>query len=157
MADAGAGRDTAESAIGEQSYVAAMRQGFERRSDLIDLLHSRPPRPAASQNHHVTPSNLAFPDRLDRIAFQGKHARRPAMKKDTVLPDQRRIDRRAFHHGTLGSKIPLWETYRRRQSSLAGAIGRKDNLLRVDSIAFPQILLERPPALALLPPVETFA
>ena len=30
MADARAGRDTAESAIGEQRYVAAMRQGFER-------------------------------------------------------------------------------------------------------------------------------
>jgi len=50
MSDACPGGDAAETRIGENCHMLAVRKLLERRGNLIDLLHTRAGRPTADEN-----------------------------------------------------------------------------------------------------------
>ena len=110
---------------------------FERRGDLVDLLHARPHRAAADQDQHVArpdrPIALPF-DRGDGVALAGEDPRRAGLAIDAVGVDHGRVDRRALDHRALGGEVAAREGHGAGQPALPGAGRAHDHVVGVDAI-----------------------
>src|SRR5205085_3784083 len=84
MADAGASGNAGKSGVGDKRDVFAVRQMFERGSELIGFLHAGADGPATNQNHDVAGLNLAGFDGEHRFALGSEDASRTFLAIDAV-------------------------------------------------------------------------
>src|SRR4030095_6883555 len=80
-------------------------------------------------------------DGLDRGRLGQKHFGRTGLTVNAVFVEHTGIDRRALDDRALPSKVSLWKTHRRRESSRRRQFGRHDDVVRIDTIA----LVQQPP------------
>src|SRR4051812_44878089 len=92
MAEAGTGGYPAEPRIGEHGDVLAMRKIFERRGNLIDLLHACTGRASADQHDDVAFADAPAFDGVDCGSLCDEDLRRASMPVDIAFIDERRID-----------------------------------------------------------------
>src|SRR5438552_3176055 len=90
---------------------------FERRRDLINLLHARSHGPAAYQHQNIARLHLTRFDGCDGGGLGDEDARRAHFAVDSVISDDARIDRGALDHGTQRGKIAVWKADRRSEAA----------------------------------------
>src|ERR1700722_1836798 len=152
VANAGAGRNAAETRIGQHGYVLAVRQLLQRRGDLVNLLHARARWPAANKHHDVALRNLAGLDGLNRRGFGDEDPRWAGVTINIVLADQRGIDRGALDDRPLRREVAERKTNGGSKSTRARAITRHEHVIGINAVDFLQSLAQRRAARAFPPP-----
>ena len=138
VADTGACANAAKAGIGDERYLLAPLQMFERGGQLIGLFHAAAHWPAPDDNQNITGLHLlvgasAF-DRCHRGPFTGEDARRADLAIDAVGVDDTGVDRRTLDHRPFGAEVADREGDGAGQAAFAGGFGVHDHVIRVDAI-----------------------
>src|SRR5260370_11851109 len=115
-------------------------QMFERRRDLVNLLHARAHGPAAYQHQHIARLHLARLDCRDGGRLGDEDACWAHFAVDAVIPDDAGIDRGALDHGTKRNKVAVWTADRGSDAAFVPRLRIENYLVRVDAVALLQYL-----------------
>ena len=150
VADAGSGGDAAEARVSEHGDVMAERKRLECRGDLVDLLHAGSGGSAADEDDDVSGGDATLFDGEDGGFFGDENPRRAEVPVLAVFIDEAGIDGCALDDRAFGREIADGKADGRSEAALAGAVGRHDDVVGVDSVLIVQVFSKLLAARALL-------
>ena len=148
MADAGAGRDPAETRVGQHRDMLAERQVLQRGGDLDRSPPCQNPSGPRQISTITSPSLIRSSPLLlmasNHVVFRAEDARRTALAINSVGIHYRGVDRSALDNRAAGRQIAGREGNRRSQTVAARRVRTHDHVVGIDAIAIAQDFSAQP-------------